>query len=190
MSDGFFRGHDAGESFPDERPKQRRATRPRVRVTAPGRRVPASLEHWTGFALMAVADSAERYYVRALEKVPLTLPEFLVMAVIARDDGIAATDICDAIGMSKQQASRILSRFERVGYVGRSLKMLDFRYKGVWFTDAGRDTFEAARNEINTAERQVLRDVAVERQVALRSLLLGLVPLEETGWERIRRYLR
>ena len=155
---------------PKPRPIRRASNR------LPGRKVPRELEHLTGFSVIAVADGAQRRYAQALKPFKLAIPDFMVLAVVVRQDGIVAADICDRIGLSAQRVSEILCELERNAYVERDVKVTDFRYKGCWLTNLGRDLWPHAQAAVNKADSGLHLEMPEVQRVAIRRLLLGLVP--------------
>jgi DNA-binding MarR family transcriptional regulator len=149
---------------------------PRASYRLPGRKVPRELEHWTGFSVIALADAAQQHYSRVLRKLNMTITDFIVLAVIVRQDGICATDIAERAGLSRQRISTVLCEFDRSAWIERDVKVGDFRYKGVWLSNLGRDAWEEACAAIHRADRLLHLDMPESRRVALRKLLLGLVP--------------
>jgi DNA-binding MarR family transcriptional regulator len=149
---------------------------PRASHRLPGRKVPRELEHWTGFSVIAVADGAQRRYFAALKKLHLTIPEFMVLAVVVKQDGIVACDIAERLGISPQRVSEILCEFDRNEYIVRDTKVYDFRYKGCWLSNRGRDVYAEAAAAISRADHALHLDMSEQRRIALRKLLLGLVP--------------
>lgn len=149
---------------------------PRATNQLPGRKVPRELEHLTGFAVIAVADAAQRHYSRALKPLGLTITDVLVLAVVVRQDGIVAADIADRVGLSMQRVSEVLCELDRNAYVERDVKVRDFRYKGCWLSNLGRDLWAQAEAAVNRADRGLHLDMSDSAKVALRKLLLGLVP--------------
>jgi hypothetical protein len=61
---------------------------PRASFRLPGRKVPRELEHLTGFSIIGAADQVQRRYAKALRRHELTIPEFMVLAVVAKNEGI------------------------------------------------------------------------------------------------------
>lgn len=153
----------------------------------PGRKVPHDLEHLTGFAVIAVADAAQRHYARALKRFGMTITHFMVLAVVVRRDGICASDLADRTGLSRQRISHIVCEFDRWAWIERDVKVHDFRYKGIWLSNRGRDVYEEARAAVNRADHGLHLDMSQSRRVALRKLLLGLVPVSRVDTAMRRR---
>lgn len=149
---------------------------PRASNRLPGRRVPRELEGWTGFSIIAVADGAQRRYAHALKPHGLTITDFMILAVIVRQDGIVGADIADRVGLSAQRVSEILCELDRNAYIMRDVKTVDFRYKGCWLSTTGRDVYTLAVAAINQADHSLHLEMPPTSRVALRRLLLGLVP--------------
>jgi DNA-binding MarR family transcriptional regulator len=161
---------------------------PRASHRLPGRKVPRELEHWTGFSVIAVAEAAQRHYSKALANLNMTITEFMVLAVIVRQDGICATDIAERAGLSRQRISTVLCEFDRSAWIERDIKVHDFRYKGVWLSNLGRDAWEEACAAVHRADRHIHLDLPESKRIALRKLLLGLVPGSASDVRMARRW--
>jgi DNA-binding MarR family transcriptional regulator len=148
--------------------------------------VPRELEHLTGFSLIAVADAAQRHYARALQRIGITITDFMILAVIVRQDGIVASDICDRVGLSPQRVSESLCDLDRAAFIYRDVKVPDFRYKGCWLSNLGRDMWADAEAAVARADRQLHLEMPEHRRTALRKLLLGLVPSSRIDIRRAR----
>jgi DNA-binding MarR family transcriptional regulator len=153
---------------------------PRASHRLPGLKVPRPIEHWTGFALIAAADSAQRRYSHVLQAYGLTVQDFMVLSVVAGREGMTGGWISERLGVSRQLVSKILCRLDRIGFIARAIRLNDFRSKDIWLSDDGKAHYASMCEAIDRIDRGLHEKMAPHQRVALRRLLLHLVPGEQT----------
>jgi len=93
----------------------------------------------------------------------LTLPEWRVMAVVARLPGCTASQVCEQCGMDKMAVSRALGSLQRAQRVDRCADPDDQRCNRLYLSEAGR------------ALHAVVHEAARHREA---ELFEGMVPAE------------
>jgi DNA-binding MarR family transcriptional regulator len=153
---------------------------PRANHRVLSMKVPPPLEHWTGFALLAAADAAQHRYEPVLRKWGLSPQEFMVLSVVAAREGMTGGWIAERLGVSRQRVSQILCRLDRIGFVGRAIRLNDFRSKDIWLSADGKKHYADMCAAIDRADAALHEELSPEMRAALRRFLLHIVPGERS----------
>jgi len=148
---------------------------PQDPAAAAGER-PGGLTDLFGFALYSTSLAMTRLYRGLLQEVGLTYPQYLVMLVLWRQDGLRVSDIGDQLFLNSATLTPLLKRLEAMGMVSRTRATDDERTVVITLTAAGRALRErvaevpaqVAAASVSTEEMSELR----QRLVRLRARLL------------------
>jgi len=94
----------------------------------------------------------------------------LCLLLASGQDGLIGRAVADALNLSPNTASELISRAEREGLVKRSASTRDTRLKPLSLTAEGRRRFIAAFNDLRPERARVL--AILEESVSLASQLL------------------
>ena len=108
-----------------------------------------------------------RQEMRRHRPIEHSVPEFRTLSYIERHKGTSLTEVAEHIGLSKPSLSKIVTRLEEGGLVGRSTSAEDKRRHTLRLTAQGQRT-------LDQIEQAALRSLA-ERLAGLAPNELGLV---------------
>jgi len=132
-------------------------------VSAAGFDLEASL----GYVVNQVARQMTKELNQRLHPFGVTVPQWLVLAVLWQQDGLAQNAIADRIGSDRPTLTAILKLMTAQGLVHRDRDKADNRYQRVYLTAAGQrlhrslpalatEVNEAAMAGLSTADRATL----------------------------------
>lgn len=98
------------------------------------------------FAVYAAGQAFNRLYRGLLEPLGLTYPQYLVMLVLWRGDGVPVSTIGQKLGLDTGTLTPLLKRLEVNGLVTRTRSAVDERKVEIGLTDTGRALEEKARD--------------------------------------------
>ena len=98
------------------------------------------------FAVYAAGQAFNRLYRGLLEPLGLTYPQYLVMLVLWRGDGVPVSTIGQKLGLDTGTLTPLLKRLEANGLVTRTRSAVDERKVEIGLTDTGRALEEKARD--------------------------------------------
>ena len=104
------------------------------------------LESQFCFALYSAALALGKIYAPILAKLRLTYPQYLVMLVLWRQDGLTVRALGERLHLDSGTLTPVLKRMEQAGLVRRSRDKQDERLVRTELTEAGRDLEERARH--------------------------------------------
>ena len=116
------------------------------------------------------ASLAERYASRFR----MTIPEWRVMAVLARFPDLSATDISRATAMDKATASRAVARLVRAGRVLRRIDPADRRRVLLRLSATGTRVYREIVPAARTYEKDLLAALSEDEAAQLDALLAKL----------------
>lgn len=125
----------------------------------------------TGFRLRKATRRITQLYDRALAPHGLTVTQFGLLAIIARDGAMPLGRLADSAGMDRTSMTRTIRPLEAAGRVRLVGRAADRRVREVALTDAGRASFEAAVAPWQAVERQVGRSLGAASISTLHALL-------------------
>lgn len=97
----------------------------------------------------------------------LTFPQWRVLIVVGRTDGLRVGEVATRIGASLTSTSRLITRLERRGYVLTQRDEDDRRATVVRLTDAGAD----ARQRVIGRRRELMHEAFAKPGTAISSML-------------------
>ncbi|WMT87060.1 MarR family transcriptional regulator [Pelagibacterium sp. 26DY04] len=98
------------------------------------------------FAVYAAGQAFNRLYRGLLEPLGLTYPQYLVMLVLWRDDGVSVSAIGQRLGLDTGTLTPLLKRLEASGLLTRTRSAQDERKVVIALTDKGRALEDKARD--------------------------------------------
>lgn len=98
------------------------------------------------FAVYSAGLAFNRVYKPILDALGLTYPQYLVMTVLWRRDGLTVTDIGDRLHLDSSTLTPLLKRLEGAGHLTRTRDARDERVVRVRLTDQGQALRERARD--------------------------------------------
>lgn len=109
------------------------------------------------------------------ERFELSIPQWRIMAVIGRFDGLSARQVAERTAMDKVAVSRALKRLEDRGYLHRRMSSQDRRRSVLRLTREGRDVYDQVAPMAMDYERRLLRTLSPEERELLSTLLERLM---------------
>lgn len=125
----------------------------------------------TGFRLRKAARRLTQVYDHALAAHGLTVTQFGLLAMLARDGAMPLGHLAEKAGMDRTSMTRTIRPLERDGLVRLTCLKADRRIREVDLTGAGRSTFEAAVAPWQKVQQQVGRTLGASDVDALHALL-------------------
>jgi DNA-binding MarR family transcriptional regulator len=132
----------------------------------------ARISGCTCFKLRNVTRRLTRLYDVHLAAAGLRLTQYSLLAVLVRGGATTMSRLADAMGMDRTTLTRNLKPLAEAGWVEVSAGA-DARERIVSATDAGRETWQAARGHWRRAQDEVNRTLGAEEVAALHALLDG-----------------
>lgn len=139
---------------------------------------PLCLENQLCFSLYAAAHAIKKAYRPLLEELGLTYPQYLILIVLWRTDGLKVSEIGRRLHLDSGTLTPVLKRLETIGFVKRTRRLQDEREVEIGLTAAGR----ALRDKAVHVRREIVRQLKMSEQeiVALRTDLNAVIAtLEE-----------
>src|SRR4051812_13715897 len=122
--------------------------------------VPVSLERYTGFVLIVVADAIEFRYARAMDDLGISLRDFVLLAEIAQRSGLSQTTLARRVGLGRSRVSEQLLVLDTAGYIEREIDIRDLRRRKVWISGNGQQIVEEATERLSRIDAAWLRTLA------------------------------
>jgi DNA-binding MarR family transcriptional regulator len=119
---------------------------------------------------------------RALKPLGITRAQWWVLAFLSRRDGMTQTALAADLDLTKVAIGGLLDRMEVAGFVERRADQNDGRARRVFLTRAGAKMVNAIRENVETVELDILRNVPEE---ALAQATETLRALKETLLEML-----
>ena len=104
----------------------------------------------------------------------LKVTQYSMLANIARNQGIAVTELADLLLMDQTTVTRNLKVLEKAGYIAQTPSARDQRIRQVTLTAEGRDKLDQTRIYWVRAQRQMELDMGAE---GVKSLLGSLAKI-------------
>lgn len=108
------------------------------------------------------------------ERFGLTIPEWRIMAVLARQPGLAAAEVAERTAMDKVAVSRGVSRLVVTGHLKGSAVRKDLRRVSLRLTARGRSVYEQVAPWALAYQKAVLANLTPAEQATLESVLSRL----------------
>ncbi|WP_371681062.1 MarR family winged helix-turn-helix transcriptional regulator [Streptomyces sp. NBC_01276] len=115
-------------------------------------------------ALMAHHESVLRAY-------GLTMTQYTVLLVLAREDGMSGAQLSRACGVTQQTMSSVLTNMEAKGLIRRETSPVHAKVQIATPTDAGRDLLDRAYGEVAVLERALAEAFTPAEHASLCELL-------------------
>ncbi|MBI3496230.1 MAG: winged helix-turn-helix transcriptional regulator [Proteobacteria bacterium] len=136
---------------------------------------PFRLERFIPYRLSVLTNLLSRAIGRLYgRRFGLAIPEWRVMAVLARFAPLAAAELCTRTAMDKVQVSRAVARLKAAGYIVRSVDTADRRRSRLRLSSSGRAVHDAIVPMARAAEAKFIADLAPADRATL-DRLLGLL---------------
>jgi DNA-binding MarR family transcriptional regulator len=138
--------------------------------------VPVSLQRYTGFVLIVVADVIETRYARAVYELGVSLRDFVLMAEIAQRQGLSQQALAERVGLGRSRVSEQLDVLTTAGYVEREMDVMDLRRRKIWLTSEGQKALEDATEQLTRIDRGLLTGLEPHDRHAFTASLRRLPP--------------
>lgn len=134
---------------------------------------PLCLENQLCFSLYAAAHAIKKAYRPLLDALGLTYPQYLILIVLWKTDGLKVSDIGQRLSLDSGTLTPVLKRLETSGLVRRTRRPQDEREVEIALTPQGR----ALRTRALDVRREIVRqlDMSESEIAALRTELNGLI---------------
>ena len=109
------------------------------------------------------------------ERFDLSIPQWRIMAVIGRFDGLSARQVAERTAMDKVAVSRALKRLEDRGFLHRRMSNRDRRRSVLRLTSEGRDVYDEVAPMAIEYESRLLDTLTPAEREQLRALLERLM---------------
>jgi DNA-binding MarR family transcriptional regulator len=142
--------------------------------------VPVSLQRYTGFVLIVLADVIETKYAKAAHAVGISLRDFVLMAEIAQRPGLSQQALAERVGLGRSRVSEQLAVLDTAGYVEREMDIVDLRRRRIWVTSEGRLALEDATERLTQIDRGLLTGLSSHDRHQFTATLRGIAPWAAT----------
>lgn len=134
---------------------------------------PLCLENQLCFSLYAAAHAIKKAYRPLLEELGLTYPQYLILIVLWKTDGLKVSDIGQRLNLDSGTLTPVLKRLETSGFVRRTRRLQDEREVEIGLTAPGR----ALRDQAIGVRREIVHQLKMSEPeiAALRSDLNALI---------------
>ena len=137
---------------------------------------PLDLERFLPYRLSVLANTMSAAIAGAYaERFQLSIPEWRVIAVLARAPGLSAAQVAERTAMDKVAVSRAVASLARARRIERSVEESDRRRSHLALTARGLAVYEEVVPWALAYEEAVLRGVPVRARVKLAALLDDLL---------------
>jgi DNA-binding MarR family transcriptional regulator len=134
------------------------------------------LEHFLPYRLSVLSNTVSQSIARAYEsRFDLSIPEWRVMAVVARYPGISAVDVVTRTAMDKVAVSRAVTRLVEAGRVVRRHDASDRRRVRLLLSPSGRAVYRKVVPVARSYERDLVSSLSSRELEQLDVLLQKLV---------------
>lgn len=125
---------------------------------------PLSLDNQLCFALYSTSLALTQFYKPLLEPLGLTYPQYLIMMILWREDGISLIDIARQLGQKPGALAPVLKRMADQGLLTKARSANDERLLDIHLTAQGRQLREQAL----TVSRCMFEQCGLEPQQIMR----------------------
>lgn len=134
---------------------------------------PLCLENQLCFSLYAAAHAIKKAYRPLLDDLGLTYPQYLILIVLWKTDGLKVSDIGQRLNLDSGTLTPVLKRLETSGLVRRTRRLQDEREVEIGITPAGR----ALRDKALGVRREIVHQLKMSEPeiAALRTDLNVLI---------------
>lgn len=131
----------------------------------------------TGHRLRKATRKATQIYDHALAAHGLTVTQYSLIAMLARDGGMPLGRLAEKIGMDRTSMTRTIRPLAKAGYVAMTPRKGDRRIRDVTVTEKGGAVFARALKDWQRAQQTVARSLGRERLENLHALLADISSL-------------
>jgi DNA-binding MarR family transcriptional regulator len=150
-------------------------------MPAPANTPALSLEHFIPYRLSVLANTVSAALAGAYaSRFGLNIPQWRVIAVLARVPGLSAADVAERTAMDKVAVSRAVTGLTRAGRVSRALDASDRRRSVLSLTARGRDVYRRIVPLALAYERRLMAELSPAEQLQFETLLLRL---QKRSWQ-------
>ncbi|HEX9707235.1 MAG TPA: MarR family transcriptional regulator [Steroidobacteraceae bacterium] len=150
-------------------------------MPAPANPRSLSLEHFIPYRLSVLANTVSSALAGAYaRRFGLTIPQWRVIAVLARVPGLSAADVAERTAMDKVAVSRAVMGLTRAGRVSRTLAASDKRRSVLSLTARGQAVYRRIVPLALAYERRLLAELSPAEQSQFEKLLLRL---QKRSWQ-------
>ena len=144
-------------------------------MSAPANAPALSLDRFLPYRLSVLANTVSAALSGAYaSRFGLTIPQWRVIAVLARSPGLSAADVAERTAMDKVAVSRAVAGLARGGRVRRSVAARDRRRSILSLTTRGWSVYRRIVPLALAYERRLLAELSPDEQVQFEALLLRL----------------
>lgn len=150
---------------------------------------PLQLDHFLPYRLSVLANVVSATIASAYAtRFDLTIPEWRLIAVLAREPGLSAAEVAERTAMDKVAVSRAVARLLRHGRITRRAAAADRRKSRLALTRAGSAVYAQVSPEALAYERELLTVLSSAESRTLDAALQKLLGrARELAGERIIR---
>ena len=145
-------------------------------MTVPQSATPAlDLEQFLPYRLSVLSNTVSTALAGAYaRRFGLTIPQWRIIAVLARSPGLSAAAVAERTAMDKVAVSRALAGLTRTGRVRRALAQNDRRRSVLTLTARGREAYARIVPYALEYERRLMAELAPAEQTAFHAVLSRL----------------
>jgi DNA-binding MarR family transcriptional regulator len=139
-------------------------------------RLPRSLDKWSGFGLLVVANAVEERYAKAAAEVGISLRDFVLLAEIGARPGLSQKALAYRVGLTRARISEQLAVLDTAGYVEREMNRMDLRKRRIWLSSNGQSVVEDAGERVAQVEKAWLAQLERAERIAFQAAVKRLHP--------------
>jgi DNA-binding MarR family transcriptional regulator len=144
-------------------------------MSAPANAPALSLDRFLPYRLSVLANTVSAALAGAYAtRFGLTIPQWRVIAVLARSPGLSAADVAERTAMDKVAVSRAVAGLARHGRVRRSVAARDRRRSILSLTTRGWSVYRRIVPLALAYERRLLAELSPDEQAQFEALLMRL----------------
>ena len=121
-------------------------------------------EESIGRQIYICGQTMRSYADQRLKKYDLTLEQLFVLKQLSANDGQIQSQLCEGVGKSPANVTRILDRLQKKGTVCRKNNPDDRRSTIVLLTEAGERMLEDVRSSFEVYRSEVVAGISPEKQ--------------------------
>ena len=133
---------------------------------------PLALDNQLCFSLYSASLAMTQIYKPLLQPLGLTFPQYLVMMILWKEDGVSLITVARKLGQQPGALTPVIKRMAEQGLLTRNRSTDDERQLQIFLTDAGKELRDKALGVYSCVFEQC--DMSVEELVRLKTELDGL----------------
>lgn len=135
----------------------------------------SALEDHVGFWLRFVSNHVSGEFARQVEQSGVTVSEWVAMREMFRHESSSASDLMQALGMTKGAVSKIVSRLQAKGLAARAPGVADKRAQLLVLTAAGRALVPVLAEIADRNDDNCFAALSLEQRTALVAMMRQVV---------------